>query len=132
MRKLIILFFLPNLLFSQNNPLDSLERVFTVEPSDLQKLELLSQMTGIAFGQDFKLALGYAKRGVALAEKTGDKDWQPKFYEMQGRMHANLSQLDSAMCFLTKRWPATQQWATKRARLLPISKLPGSTNADEK
>ena len=72
MRKLLLLFFLsPNLLFGQNTPLDSLERRFATEPADAQKLELLSQMTGIAFGQDFKLALGYAKRGVALAEARG-------------------------------------------------------------
>ncbi|MBP6811774.1 MAG: tetratricopeptide repeat protein, partial [Saprospiraceae bacterium] len=103
MRKLLgLLFLLPNLLFSQNSPLDSLEQRFATEPSELQKLELLSQMTAEAFGVDFKLALEYAKRGVALAEKTGDKDWQPKFYEMQGRMHANLSHLDSAMLFFDK------------------------------
>ena len=103
MRKLLLLLFLsPNLLFGQNTPLDSLEQRFVTEPADAQKLELLSQMTGIAFGQDFKLALDYAKRGVALAEKAGDKDWQPKFYEMQGRMHANLSQLDSAMLLFDK------------------------------
>jgi Signal transduction histidine kinase len=103
MRKLLrLLFLLPNLLFSQNSPLDSLERLLAVEPSELQKLELLSQMTDIAFRQDFKLALRYAKRGVALSEKTGEKNWQPKFYEMQGRMHANLSHLDSAMLFFDK------------------------------
>lgn len=94
---------LPNhLLLGQTNALDSLERRFATEKSDLQRLELLSQMTAAAFGVDFKHALVYAKRGVTLAEKTGDKDWQPKFYEMQGRMHANLAHLDSAMLFFDK------------------------------
>lgn len=101
MRKLFLVFLLtPNLLFSQNTPLDSLEQRFAIESSDVQKLELISQMTNLAFGIDFKSALVYANRGVALAEKTGNKDWQPKFYEMKGRMHANLAHLDSAMwCF---------------------------------
>lgn len=103
MRKLFFLLCLPaNLLFCQNTPLDSLEQRFATEKAIPQKLELLSQMTSAAFGIDFKQALGYAKRGVALAEKTGDKDWQPKFYEMQGRMHANLGQLDSATLFFDK------------------------------
>ena len=97
-----VLLFLPKLLFAQNTVLDSLEQRFATEKSDMQRLELLSQMTAAAFGVDFKHALVYAKRGVALAEKTGDKDWQPKFYEMQGRMHANLSHLDSAMLFFDK------------------------------
>ena len=100
MRNLFLLLCFPtSFLFSQTNPLDSLERRFAAEKSDAQRLELLSQMTTIAFGMDFKIALGYAKRGVALAEQTGDKNWRPKFYEVQGRMHANLVQLDSARLF---------------------------------
>lgn len=103
MRKLVFLLFLPGrLLFSQNTPFDSLEQRLAVEKSDARNLELLSEMTAAAFGVDFKQALAYAKRGVALAEKSGDKDWQPKFYEMQGRMHANLLQLDSAVLFFNK------------------------------
>ncbi|MEY3241999.1 MAG: hypothetical protein RIR11_3438 [Bacteroidota bacterium] len=103
MKKLLLLLFLPaQLLFAQNTPLDSLERLFANEKSNAQQFELLQQMVDISFGMDFKQALGYAKRGVALAEKTGDKNWQPKFYEMQGRMHANLLQLDSARLMLDK------------------------------
>ncbi len=98
-----VLVCLPKLdLFSQNSQLDSLEQRFSTETTDASKMELLSQMVGIAFGVDFKTALGYAKRGVALAEKAGDRNWQPKFYEMQGRMHANLAQLDSANLFFDK------------------------------
>jgi len=103
MRKLFSLFSLPcQLLFSQNAPLDSLELRFAAEKSNTQKLELLNQMVDIAAMSDLRVALGYAKRGVELAEKTGDKNRQPKFYEMQGRMHANLLQLDSASLFFDK------------------------------
>jgi two-component system, sensor histidine kinase PdtaS len=104
MRKCIFLLFYLSFqtLFAQKTPLDSLEQRFSLEKNDATRLELLSQMTGIAFNIDFKIALKYAKRGVVLAEQTGDKNWQPKFYEMQGRMHANLAQLDSAMLFFEK------------------------------
>ena len=49
-----------------------------------------------------KQALVYAKQGVALSEKSNDKNWQPKFYDMQGRMYANLLVLDSATLFFKK------------------------------
>lgn len=87
-------------LAAQQPALDSLEQLFATAPTDARRLECLSEMTDAAFGINFQTALGYAKRGVALAQKTGDKIWLPKFQEMQGRMHANLGQLDSAsLCF---------------------------------
>lgn len=103
MRKLLLAFLLTaHIVRGQNPQIDSLDHLFAFEKNDGQKLELLSQMTGLAFNIDFKTALVFAKRGVAFAEKTGDKNWQPKFYEMQGRMHANLGQLDSANLFFDK------------------------------
>ena len=117
MRKLLLLLYLcPSILFGQAAALDSLERRFAAEPADTQKLELLSQMTGIAFDNDFQQALGYAKRGVALAEKTGNPDWQPKFYEMQGRMHANLSQLDSARLFFDRAMAGYRATGNKKGQ----------------
>lgn len=89
-------------LFGQNTKIDSLEQRFSAETADGPKLELLSQMVSNSFEVDIKTALAYAKRGVVLAEKSGDKNWQPKFYEMRGRMHANLAQLDSANLFFDK------------------------------
>ncbi|GAB4490733.1 MAG: hypothetical protein OHK0019_09940 [Saprospiraceae bacterium] len=87
---------------AQNPALDSLERLLSTAPSDAQQLQWLEQMTDIASATDFRAALGYAKRGLQLAETSGDKTWQPKFCEMQGRMHANLLQLDSAMLFFDR------------------------------
>jgi len=89
-------------LFSQNIPLDSLEQRLAIVQADSQKLDLLSQMTSLASRVDYQITLQYAKRGVVLADKIGDNNWQPKFYEMQGRMHANLGHLDSATLFLTR------------------------------
>ncbi|MEZ4773584.1 MAG: histidine kinase dimerization/phosphoacceptor domain -containing protein [Bacteroidia bacterium] len=99
--KTFILFCIPlHTLFAQNAQLDSLERLFATEKAPEQRLELVSQMVNMAFMTNLEEALTYAKRGVALAEKTANKDWQPRFYDLEGRMHANLLQLDSAtVCF---------------------------------
>lgn len=124
MKKLILLLCLPaHLLFGQTSPLDSLEGRFATEKDNAQKLELLSQMTAGAFGVDFKQALAYAKRGVALAEQTGDKIWQPKFYEMQGRMHANLIQLDSAVLFFQKAMQGYIATGNKRGQATTYFKI---------
>jgi two-component system, sensor histidine kinase PdtaS len=109
MRHLIVLLlfcFVQSLAAQSPAALDSLERLLPSAANDAQRLELLSQMTNLAFGQDFKIALGYAKRGMALADQAGDKNWQPKFYEMRGRMHANLGQLDSATLFFNQAMTA--------------------------
>lgn len=98
----LCLFLLGVASIAQNPTLDSLERLLPTAPGDAQRLQWLEQMTDIAFGTDFKAALGYAKRGLQLAETAGDKTWQPKFCEMRGHIHANLLQLDSAMLFFDR------------------------------
>jgi two-component system, sensor histidine kinase PdtaS len=75
---------------------DSLLQLLAKEKVDTLKLNLLDQLAKNAVGIDIRKALEYAKQGVQLAESTGNKNWQPRFYETAGRMHANLSQLDSA------------------------------------
>ncbi len=96
----LCLFTVPGI--AQHPTLDSLERLLPTAPSDLQRLQWLEQMTDLAFRSDFKTALDYAKRGLHLAETSGDKTWQPKFCEKQGRIHANLLQFDSAMLFFDR------------------------------
>ena len=111
------------LVYGQNAPLDSLEQRFSTEKDNGQKLELLSWMTSHAFEENIHVALGYAKRGVALSEQTGDKNWQPKFYEMQGRMHANLHQLDSAVLFFNKATIGYQVVGNKKGEATTAFKL---------
>ena len=111
------------LVYGQNAPLDSLEQRFSTEKDNGQKLELLSTMTSQAFEENIHVALGYAKRGVALSEQTGDKNWQPKFYEMQGRMHANLLQLDSAVLFFNKATIGYQAVGNKKGEATTAFKL---------
>jgi len=90
------------MLHAQNQPYDSLEKRLAIEKSYEKKLTILNQLVDAAFREDLNKGLKYTRNGVALADKTGDKNWQPKFYEMQGRMHANLLELDSAMFYFAK------------------------------
>ncbi len=98
----LLLLFSFNLAFGQENPYDSLELKLSAARADTQKLEILKQLTDVAFGIDMEKALEYSRQGVHLADKIGDKKRQPEFYEMEGRMHANLLQLDSATEFFNK------------------------------
>ena len=102
--KKVYLFFLLSVQFAygQRTPFDSLNMKLTEAKSDTQKLSILEELVDVAFGTDMEKALEFAKQGVQLSDKTGNKNWQPKFYEMEGRMHANLMQLDSATAFLNK------------------------------
>ncbi|HSN10332.1 MAG TPA: histidine kinase dimerization/phosphoacceptor domain -containing protein [Hanamia sp.] len=103
MKKIYLLFFfLGQLTYGQKNPYDSLELKLGAEKVDSQKLKLLKQLVDVAFGSDMEKSLEYAKQGVQLSEKIGDKYRLPEFYEMEGRMHANLLHLDSAYEFFNK------------------------------
>jgi len=102
--KIVCLLFLLSARFcyGQKSPYDSLERCLVSAKADTQKLEFLKELVDVAFQIDMQKALDYAGQGVILAVKTGNKNWQPKFYEMGGRMHANLLHLDSASLFFNK------------------------------
>jgi two-component sensor histidine kinase len=97
-----LLLFFTQIVYGQQNKVDSLARLFAIEKVDSQKLNLLNQLAIAAYRINVNTALDYAKQGVSLAESTGNKNWQPVLYETRGRMHANLSQLDSANMFYEK------------------------------
>ena len=102
--KPIVLFFILLLQIgnAQNNDIVDLEKKLKTETNTSKKLEIINELVAIAFNTDMQQALVYAKQGVALSETSNDKNWLPKFYEMQGRMHANLLELDSATIFFKK------------------------------
>jgi len=100
--KLLILLLFPFIIYSQQATLAELELKLNSEKNQTKKLEIISEMVSIVFENDMKQALVLAKKGVKLADQLNDKNWQPKFYEMEGRMHANLLQLDSANLFFDK------------------------------
>ena len=100
--KLLILLLFPYIIHSQQATLAELELKLNSEKNETKKLEIISEMVSTVFENDMKQALEFAKKGVKLADQLNDKNWQPKFYEMEGRMHANLLQLDSANLFFDK------------------------------
>ena len=103
MRKvwLLLLLFAQTAL-AQNKSLDSLELQFSAAKNDENRLAVLKELVNTAFETDMSKAMDYARIGVDLADKAGDKKAQPAFYEMKGRMHANMLQLDSAVLFFDK------------------------------
>lgn len=88
--------------FAQGNIIDSLNVQLTREINNEKKLDLLSQLTDESFKNSFDEAKLYAIKGVSLADKSKNIQWQPRFYEKLGRMYANLMQLDSATYFFDK------------------------------
>lgn len=103
MKKIVFIFILFSLsVYSQDNSIEVLHQKLNSEKQTIKQLELINEMVAIAFNQDIAEALKYAKQGVKKSEDSGDKNWQPKFYEMQGRMHANLLELDSATLYFNK------------------------------
>lgn len=103
MKKLILLLLFQICAISaQEKNIDSLTQLLSHPKDDVQKLELLSEITDFYSLRDLDKAIIYAREGVQLADKNNAKKWQPKFYEMKGRIHANMLQLDSASLYFAK------------------------------
>lgn len=103
MKKICFIFFFSvQLAYGQKNPYDSLELELHSAKADTQKLQIIKQLVDVAVASDMEKALQYSIEGVQLADRIKDKNWQPKFYEMEGRMHANLLHLDTAMILFRK------------------------------
>ncbi|PWI30384.1 histidine kinase [Flavobacteriaceae bacterium LYZ1037] len=98
---MVFLFFMP-FIFGQNPQIDSLSNVLQNETDSSIKLELINKIANLEFQNNFEKSIVYARQGVALSEKSKNTHWQPIFYEMQGRIHANLLELDSASFYFTK------------------------------
>lgn len=98
----VIILFSGQLLKAQNSVIDSLNNALILEKRDTSKLRIYKELITEANNYDLAKGLMYAKQAVALAEKVNSELWKPVFYEMQGRNHANMVQLDSAMAFFAK------------------------------
>ncbi len=101
-RILVILLCCVQTVLAQNPKLDSLELKLAAAKNDENRLVVLKELVNTAFEIDLAIAMEYSRRGVQLAERSGDKKMIPAFYEMKGRMHANSLQLDSARIFFDK------------------------------
>jgi two-component system, sensor histidine kinase PdtaS len=93
---LILIILLNQFSLSQNKSIDSLIQLLSKETKNSNKLELLSDIVNIESTLDLKKALVYARQGINISNNIKDNNWQPKFNEMKGRIHANLLELDSA------------------------------------
>tara|TARA_R110002049_G_scaffold2179_1_gene15709 strand:+ start:2445 stop:4328 length:1884 start_codon:yes stop_codon:yes gene_type:complete len=109
--------------FSQETTIETLKQQLNSEKNTAEQLEILNNMVNVAFTQDFKQALKFSKQGVQLSEKTNNTLWLPKFYEMQGRMHANLLQLDSATLFFNKAIKGYKVIDNKKGEATTLFKL---------
>ncbi|CAH8281605.1 two-component sensor histidine kinase [Mariniflexile fucanivorans] len=124
MKKLVFIFILCSFyVYSQDNNMEVLQQKLHSEKQATKKLELINEMVAIAFNQNIAEALKYAKQGVKLSEESNDKNWQPKFYEMQGRMHANLLELDSASLFFNKAIKGYEAVKNERGKATTLFKL---------
>lgn len=99
---LIFILFSVKILNAQNTVVDSLVKAVKLEKRDTAKLRIYKELVGQSSNVDIALSLKYAKEAVAMAEKTNNAEWKPVFYEAQGRNHANMVELDSAMAFFAK------------------------------
>lgn len=84
------LFLIIQFCYGQKNPYASLNHQLSSATADTQKLQILKELADVALYQDMRKALDYGRRRVALSAQTGNKSWQPKFYEMEGRTRASL------------------------------------------
>ncbi|WP_204336736.1 tetratricopeptide repeat-containing sensor histidine kinase [Cryomorpha ignava] len=119
----VLCFFFSPKVHAQTDALDSLENIYSTAPATSPKLDILEQMAGIAFRSDLNKALIYTGRGVALADKSEDKIRQPVFYEMHGRMYANLLKLDSATHYFNKAMAGYKAIDNKRGQATTAFKL---------
>jgi two-component system, sensor histidine kinase PdtaS len=117
MRKVwVLLLLFGQTALAQNKALDSLHRQLSTATTDESRLAVLKDLVNTAFATDLSKAMEYARIGVDLAEKAGDKKAQPVFYEMKGRMHANMLQLDSASLYFDKAMAGYKAFGNKKGQ----------------
>lgn len=101
-RILFFLFLLSQFAYGQKSIYHNLVQRLPVENTDTVKLQILAQLTDLAFTENLDTALNFARQGVALAEKINNKSWRFLFDDLKGKMHSYLLQFDSAKVSLNK------------------------------
>lgn len=124
MKQLLLLpLLLFQIAFAQTNIIDSLELRFSTEKNEEKKMVVLSEIVNEAFKTDLNKALAFAKKGGQLSEKNGNTKWQPAFYEMEGRMYANLLKLDTAVLFFNKAMAGYKSINNKKGQATTYFKI---------
>jgi len=105
------------------DPIDSLKQLLMNAKSSEVKLEILNELVTEAFKSNLNLAKDFASEGVNVATQSNNKKWLPKFYEMKGRMHANLVELDSATYFFDKALKGYKEVNDKKGQATTYFKI---------
>ncbi|TYA57488.1 tetratricopeptide repeat protein [Formosa maritima] len=109
--------------FTQNQNIDSLFNLLQNEKDNNVKLQLLNELVTLQSQTDFKKALAYSSQGIFLSKKTNNKKWLPQFHEMQGRMYANLLELDSASNYFNKALEGYKSINNKKGQATTLFKI---------
>ncbi len=110
-------------IISAQENISTLHQKLGAANNSTKQLEILNDIVAYEFSHDIQKALVYSKKGVAIAKKSGNAKWLPRFYEMQGRMHANLLQLDSATTLFNKAIKGYKQIGDKHGEATTLFKI---------
>jgi hypothetical protein len=102
-----------------------MKQQLSVPKNDAKRAELIKSLVGLTSNIDLQSGLVYARIGVAHSHKINNKKEQPVFYEMQGRIHANLIELNSVSFYFDKAMKGYTTIGNKKGRQLPCLKLDG-------
>jgi two-component system, sensor histidine kinase PdtaS len=105
------------------NDMSTFKNRLVLEKSDSGKLKLLTALFNASLYTNLDSGLAFASTGIALAEKSGLVDWQPRFYEMKGRVCIFLLKLDTAELFLSKAVAAYQKINNQKGKAAAYIKL---------
>ena len=119
----VLLLLSTQLAYSQNSTFDSLKARLAIENTDLQRLDILHSLAQKYSEVDLVQAATYAKQGMRLSETLGEKEWQPKFYEIGGRAFANQLLLDSASYFFSKAFDGFKAVGNKKGQATTTFKI---------
>jgi two-component system, sensor histidine kinase PdtaS len=105
------------------NDISSLKNQLAAEKSDAGKLELLTELVNASYYTSLDSALEFASTGVALSEKARLVDWQPRFYEMKGRVCIFLLKVDTSEFYLNKAVAAYRKINNQKGEAATYIKL---------
>lgn len=112
-----------NLLSAQEANLDSLSAVLKTTKDNEVKLSILNEIVKTLSNINLDSAIVFARQGVKLADQVKSKKWQPQFYEMKGRIHANRLELDSASFYFDKAEGGYQSLGNKKGQASTYFKI---------
>ncbi|WP_052823497.1 tetratricopeptide repeat-containing sensor histidine kinase [Neotamlana sedimentorum] len=108
---------------SQNQKIDNLNQSIRLEKSESKKYVLFQELITITSNSNLQNAKQHARKALNLANHYKNKQWQPIFNEMKGRIHANLLELDSASHHFNKALKAYKTINNKKGQATTLFKI---------